>query len=131
MPSVAERRTHDSVRNGTTNLYAALDVVSGQVISTMTWRHRAEEFPSFLNLIDNSVPEHLAVHVVLDNSSTHKTPAIQRWLVRHPRFTLHFMPTHSSSSASVRFGDVYSVNGHRSEIARLQEPGCDAVDGSS
>jgi transposase len=96
MPGVAERRTHDYVRNGTTNLYAALNVASGQVIADMTARHRAEEFRRFLNLIDKSVPAHLDVHVVLDNSSTHKTPAIQRWLARHPRFTLHFTPTYSS-----------------------------------
>jgi len=96
MPGVPERRTHDYVRNGTTNLYAALDLASGQVIADMTPRHRAEEFRRFLNLIDASVPEHLEVHVVLDNSSTHKTPSIQRWLVRHPRFTLHFTPTYSS-----------------------------------
>jgi transposase len=96
MPGVPERRTHDYVRNGTTNLYAALDVASGNVIADMTARHRAEEFRRFLNLIDSSVPEHLDVHVVLDNSSTHKTPLIQRWLVRHPRFTLHFTPTYSS-----------------------------------
>ena len=92
MPGVPERRTHDYVRNGTTNLYAALDVASGQVIADMTPRHRAEEFRRFLNLIERSVPEQLDVHVVLDNSSTHKTPSIQRWLVRHPRFT----PTYSS-----------------------------------
>ena len=96
MPGVPERHTHDYVRNGTTNLYAALDVASGQVIADMTPRHRAEEFRRFLNLIDSSVPAHLDVHVVLDNSSTHKTPSIQRWLVRHPRFTLHFTPTYSS-----------------------------------
>jgi len=96
MPGVAERRSHDYVRYGTTNLYAALDVASGQVIAEMTPRHRAEEFRRFLNLIDDSVPAHLDVHVVLDNSSTHKTPSIQRWLVRHPRFTLHFTPTYSS-----------------------------------
>jgi len=96
MPGVAERRTHDYVRNGTTNLYAALDLASGKVIAEMTPRHRAEEFRRFLNLIDASVPPHLDVHVVLDNSSTHKTPSIQRWLVRHPRFTLHFTPTYSS-----------------------------------
>jgi transposase len=96
MPGVPERHTHDYVRNGTTNLYAALDVASGQVISEMTPRHRAEEFRRFLNLIERSVPDHLEVHVVLDNSSTHKTPSIQRWLRRHPRFTLHFTPTYSS-----------------------------------
>ena len=96
MPGVPERQTHDYVRNGTTNLYAALDVASGKVISEMTPRHRAEEFRKFLNLIEGSVPEGLDVHVVLDNSSTHKTPSIQRWLKRHPRFTLHFTPTYSS-----------------------------------
>jgi transposase len=96
LPGVAERRTHDYVRNGTTNLYAALDVASGQVIAHMTPRHRAEEFRRFLNLIDHSVPTGVEVHLVLDNSSTHKTPSIQRWLLRHPRFTLHFTPTYSS-----------------------------------
>jgi DDE superfamily endonuclease len=93
---VAARQTHDYVRNGVTNLYAALDVASGQVIAEMTPRHRAEEFRRFLNLIDMNVPAHVDVHVVLDNSSTHKTPSIQRWLVRDPRFTLHFTPTYSS-----------------------------------
>lgn len=96
MPGVPERQTHDYARNGTTNLYAALDVASGKVISEMTPRHRAEEFRKFLNLIEGSVPEGLDVHVVLDNSSTHKTPSIQRRLKRHPRFTLHFTPTYSS-----------------------------------
>src|SRR5579884_4081413 len=96
MPGVPARQTHDYIRNGTTNLYAALDVASGRVISEMTPRHRAEEFRRFLNLIDSSVPADLDVHVVLDNSSTHKTPSIQRWLVRHPRFTFHFTPTYSS-----------------------------------
>jgi len=95
-PGVPERRTHDYVRNGTTNLSAALNVASGQVIADTTARHRAEEFRRFLNLIDNSVPAHLDVHVVLDNSSTHKTLSIKRWLLRHPRFTLHFTPTYSS-----------------------------------
>jgi transposase len=96
LPGVPERRTHDYVRHGTTNLYAALDVASGQVIADTSARHRAEEFRRFLNLIDKSVPAEFDVHVVLDNSSTHKTPAIQRWLQRHPRFTLHFTPTYSS-----------------------------------
>src|ERR1700728_4692878 len=95
-PGLPERRTHDYVRHGTTNLYAALDVASGQVIADLTDRHRAQEFRRFLNLINRSVPEDLDVHVVVDNSSTHKTPEIHRWLVRHPRFTLHFTPTYSS-----------------------------------
>jgi transposase len=96
LPGTPERRTHDYVRNGTTNLYAALDVASGNVISDLTPRHRAEEFRRFLNLIDRNVPTHLDVHVVVDNNATHKTPSVQRWLVRHPRFTLHFTPTYSS-----------------------------------
>jgi len=95
-PGLPERRTHDYVRGGTTNLYAALDVASGRVICDMTDRHRAEEFRRFLNLINRSVPSELEVHLVIDNVSTHKTPEIHRWLVRHPRFHLHFTPTYSS-----------------------------------
>ena len=96
MPATPQRRTHDYRRGGTTNLFAALDAASGKVITSMTARHRAEEFRKFLNLIDTHVPEHLDVHIVLDNASTHKTPAIRRWLVRHPRFAFHFTPTYSS-----------------------------------
>ena len=96
IPGTPQRRTHDYKRNGTTNLYAALDVASGKVIADLTPRHRAEEFRRFMNLIDNRVPEGLDVHVIVDNNSTHKTPSIQRWLLRHPRFTLHFTPTYSS-----------------------------------
>lgn len=95
-PGLPERRTHDYVRHGTTNLYAALDVASGKVISTMTEHHRATEFRKFLNLINRTVPKDLEVHLVIDNVSTHKTPEIHRWLVRHPRFHLHFTPTYSS-----------------------------------
>jgi transposase len=96
MPGVPERRTHDYRRHGVTNLYAALDVASGKVIHSLTTRHRATEFLRFLKLIDASVPAEINVHVVLDNVSTHKTATVQRWLLRHPRFTLHFTPTYSS-----------------------------------
>lgn len=96
MPGVPARRTHDYLRNGTTNLYAALDIASGNVIADMTDRHRAAEFQRFLNLINRQVPDDLDIHVILDNVSTHKTPAIKRWLARHPRVTLHFTPTYSS-----------------------------------
>jgi transposase len=96
LPTTPARATHDYRRHGTTNLYAALDVASGLVISELTARHRAEEFRRFLALIDKSVPAGLDVHVIVDNSSTHKTPAIQRWLLRHPRFVFHFTPTYSS-----------------------------------
>ena len=93
---VPERRTHDYRRFGTTNLYAALNLASGQVIAELTPRHRALEFIKFLRLIDREVPADLGVHVVIDNSSTHKTPAVKRWLLAHPRFVLHFTPTYSS-----------------------------------
>jgi len=96
MPGVPQRRTHDYKRNGITNLYAALDVASGNVIANVTARHRAEEFIRFLNLVNRSVPDQLDVHLIVDNSSTHKTPAVRRWLVHHPRFTMHFTPTYSS-----------------------------------
>ena len=96
LPGVPQRQTHDYTRHGTTNLYAALDVASGKVISQMTPRHRAIEFKRFLAMVDTQVPAGLEVHVICDNSSTHKTPAIQRWLTAHPRFQLHFTPTYSS-----------------------------------
>jgi transposase len=96
LPGTPQRQTHDQVRHGTTNLYAALDVASGKVISQLTARHRAAEFKRFLAQVERAVPADLAVHVICDNSSTHKTPAIQRWLVAHPRVQLHFTPTYSS-----------------------------------
>jgi transposase len=95
-PGQVERRSHDYVRNGVTDLFAALDVATGLVISRTRQRHRAAEFKAFLAEIDKAVPAGLAVHVVLDNSSTHKTPLIHTWLLRHPRFHLHFTPTSSS-----------------------------------
>ena len=95
-PGQAERRTHDYVRHGTTSLFAALDVKSGKVIGECHRRHRAREFRKFLGTIDASAPTRLDVHLILDNYGTHKTPSIRRWLVRHPRFHLHFTPTSAS-----------------------------------
>ncbi len=95
-PGQAERRTHDYVRHGTTSLFAALDVATGAVIGKCRRRHRSTEFRDFLDLIDHAVPADLGVHLVIDNASTHKTPLIHRWLLRHPRFVLHFTPTSSS-----------------------------------
>jgi len=95
-PGQVERRTHDYVRHGTTSLFAALDVKSGKVIGECHRRHRAREFRKFLGTIDASVPSRLDVHLILDNYGTHKTPSIRRWLVRHPRFHLHFTPTSAS-----------------------------------
>jgi transposase len=95
-PGQVERRTHDYKRNGVTDLFAALNLATGQVVHQTRPQHRAIEFRKFLDAIDAAVPGHLDVHVVLDNSSTHKTPAINKWLLRHPRFTFHFTPTSSS-----------------------------------
>jgi transposase len=96
LPGVPERATHDYKRAGTSSLYAALDLTTGKVIGRLHSRHRAIEFKQFLATIDREVPAGLDVHVVLDNASTHKTPAIQNWLLAHPRFRLHFTPTSSS-----------------------------------
>ena len=96
LPGVPERATHDYKRSGTSSLYAALDIASGQVISSLHSRHRAVEFKKFLQRLDHEVPADLEVHLVLDNASTHKTPAIRKWLLAHPRFVLHFNPTSSS-----------------------------------
>lgn len=96
LPGTPERATHDYKRHGTSSLYAALDILTGQVIGRLHSRHRAIEFKKFLTAIDSEVPAQLDVHLVLDNSSTHKTPEIKRWLLAHPRFKLHFTPTSSS-----------------------------------
>jgi transposase len=96
LPGVPERRSHDYRRAGTSSLYAALDLTTGKVLGALHRRHRAIEFKKFLQAIDREVPAHLDVHLVLDNSSTHKTPAIKRWLAANPRFVLHFTPTSSS-----------------------------------
>ncbi|AJF63173.1 IS630 family transposase [Streptomyces vietnamensis] len=96
MPGVPQRVTHDYVRAGTTTLFAALEVATGKVIGSLHRRHRAEEFKKFLIKLDKEVPDGLAVHLVLDNYATHKTPAIKTWLLAHPRFHLHFTPTGSS-----------------------------------
>jgi transposase len=95
-PGQVERRTHDYKRNGVTDLFAALNLATGQVVHQTRPQHRAIEFRRFLDTIDAAVPAGLDVHVVLDNSSTHKTPAINTWLLRHPRFQFHFTPTSSS-----------------------------------
>ncbi len=95
-PGLPEQRTHDYRRHGTTSLFAALDVATGKVIGELHRRHRSTEFRSFLERIDREVPADLDIHLILDNYGTHKTPLVRRWLLRHPRFQLHFTPTYSS-----------------------------------
>lgn len=95
-PGIPERRTHDYMRHGTTTLFAALDIATGEVIGRLHRRHRSREFLAFLRTVDSQVPADLDVHLVMDNYGTHKTPAVQRWFVRHPRFHVHFTPTSAS-----------------------------------
>jgi len=96
LPTTPQRHSHDYQRNGTIDLFAALDIATGQVITDLRPNHTSAEFIKFLNKINREVPDHLDVHVVLDNLSTHKTPAVHRWLLRHPRFHFHFTPTYGS-----------------------------------
>jgi transposase len=96
MPTTPARRTHDYVRHGTTSLFAALDIATGTVIGQHQRRHRHQEFLKFLKTVDASTPADLDLHLVCDNYATHKTPEIKTWLIRHPRFHLHFTPTGSS-----------------------------------
>lgn len=95
-PGTTERRTPTYSRHGTTSLFAALDVATGKVIGEVHRRHSATEFLAFLRTINKEVPDHLDVHVIMDNLGTHKTKAVTRWFVRHPRFHAHFTPTYSS-----------------------------------
>ena len=96
VPGRAGTMTHDYKRNGTTTLFAAMDVLTGTVIGQCLPRHRHEEFLSFLTTIDHEVPRGLQVHLVLDNYATHKHESVQKWLKGHKRFHLHFTPTSSS-----------------------------------
>ncbi len=128
LPGTPQRATHDYRRAGTSSLYAALDITTGKVIGSLHARHRAIEFKKFLQTLDREVPAELDIHVILDNSSTHKTPAIQKWLAGHPRFVLHFTPTSSSwlnlverwfselTSKKLRRGTHHSVNELNSDI---------------
>jgi transposase len=95
-PGQPGRRTHDYRRHGTTDLFAALDVKAGTVIGRCQRRHRSTEFRAFLDTVEASVPADLEVHVVLDNAATHKTRIVHDWLVKRPRFHLHFTPTSAS-----------------------------------
>ncbi len=92
----AATMTHDYKRNGTTTLFAALDVLTGKVIGSCLPRHRHEEFIEFLNVVNREVLKGLEVHMILDNYATHKHADVQQWLAKHKRFHLHFTPTSSS-----------------------------------
>lgn len=95
-PGQPERRTHDYYRHGTLSLFAALEVATGRIISATKPKHRSAEFLAFLRQVEKQVPAGLAIHAVLDNYATHKTDAVESWLRKHPRWQMHFIPTHSS-----------------------------------
>ena len=107
-PGRAGTMTHDYKRNGTTTLFAALDVLTGSVIGQCLPRHRHIEFLRFLKTVDRAVPNGLGVHLILDNYATHNHPNVKRWLAKHPRFTLHFTPTSSSwlNMVEIFFGQL-------------------------
>jgi transposase len=96
LPTTPARATHDYVRNGTLDLFAALNIATGTVITDMASSHTTDDFVRFLNKIDRNVPKGLEVHVILDNLATHKTPLVHAWLLRHKRFHFHFTPTYGS-----------------------------------
>ena len=104
----AEGVTHDYVRHGTTTLFAALDIATGTVISRCRQRHRHQEFLQFLREIDSSVPEHLDVHLVIDNYATHKHAKVRRWLAARPRYHVHYTPTYASwlNQVEIWFGII-------------------------
>lgn len=88
--------THDYVRHGTTTLFAALDIATGQVLALCKSRHRHHEYLQFLKQVDANVPADLAIHLVVDNYATHKHPSVRRWLAAHPRYHVHYTPTYAS-----------------------------------
>ena len=96
LPTTPARATHDYQRNGTVGLFAALNMATGTVITDITKTHTSKDFVAFMTKIDKNVPEDLAVHIILDNLSAHKSPTVHAWLLRHPRFHFHFTPTYGS-----------------------------------
>jgi len=96
LPTTPRRATHDYERNGTVDLFAALDIARGTVITDIRKTHTQDDFVAFLNKINREVPAELDVHIICDNLSAHKAPAVQRWLLRHHRFHMHFTPTYGS-----------------------------------
>ena len=122
-PGQAERRSYDYERHGTTTLFAALNVMTGEVLSRCQPQHRQQEYLRFLNDIDAHVPKELDVHLVADNYATHKTPRVMRWLLKRPRFHVHFTPTYSSWINQVErfFGEITSKAIRRGSFLSVKE----------
>jgi transposase len=95
-PGQVERGTHDYKRNGTTSLFAALELKTNQVIGQLHRRHRSVEFRKFLDVIESQVPKELDIHLIVDNYATHKTAIVRKWFAKRPRFHVHFTPTYGS-----------------------------------
>jgi transposase len=136
-PGTPERRTHDYHRHGTSSLFAGLLVKTGVVIGECHRRHRHQEFIKFLTTIDEVVkatePDGAAVHIVLDNYATHKTPAVERWLAKHPEYHLHFTPTSASWLNQVErvFADLTQKQLRRgvfTSVAKLEQAALDYID---
>ncbi len=122
-PGQPERRTHDYLRHGTRDLFAALDVKAGTVIGELHHRHRSKDFRQFLDTVDRNTPPDVDRHLILDNSSIHKTPLVHRWLLRHPRVHLHFTPT----SLHAHLGLVAQPRGVLVRAAHDPPPGARGV----
>jgi transposase len=122
-PGQVARHTYTYERHGTTSLFAALDIKTGEVLGQLRRRHRAIEFRQFLDLIDAHVPADQDVHLILDNYTTHKTAVIQRWLAKRPRFHVHFTPTYSSWLNQVErwFADLTTKALRRSAFRSVQQ----------
>jgi len=124
-PGQPERRTHDYVRHGTRDLFAALDVRAGTVIGEVHQRHRSEEFRHFLDTIDANTPPELDLHLILDNAATHKTELIKRWVLKRPRVHLHFTPT---SASWINLVECWFSLLLRRALARAAFPSTDALE---
>jgi transposase len=122
-PGIPARQTHDYKRHGTTTLFAALSLLDGKVIGQCLPRHRSKEFAGFLAQIDRQTPGQLDLHLIVDNSSPHKSPAVKRWLKKHPRFQLHFTPTSSSWLNLIErwFGEITRKRIHRGTFRSVAE----------
>lgn len=128
-----ERQTHNYIRRGTLDLFAALNVATGEVIARTKKQHRSEDFIAFLREIDRAVFDELEIHVIVDNLSAHKSPKVKRWIARHPRFHLHFIPTYSSWLNLVeRFFGLLTEHalrrGSHTSVASLRQAIVDYVD---
>jgi transposase len=122
MPGVPERQTHDYVRNGTTTLFAALEIATGRVEQTCLPRHRHQEFLRFLKQVAKAYPR-VKLHLVVDNYATHKHPTVTAWLARNPRITLHFTPTSGSwlNMVEIFFGIITRQAIRRGSFGSVRE----------